>query len=340
MPIINADGSENLLEGKYTPAFPVLVVKENERVITDKNKDFKNLKTRSIDSKRGVKFKFLSDEFDRKLKKTKRLAFGVQLDPKLISAYDTYNNADGWQRDFIYYNITPNQTRGQFRYDFKDGLKSFKMVGDPMLAYNKIADQWDDPHINGITSGPQWTDGFFEFKVTCLVNGRNGVGAELIMPIGANPSDLFELTYTEIGGWFNSLYLLTGVSLKQMDLNLPILNWDLDQYSAAIRIGIEEVDLTTTTVLSESTTIKFANNFEVTGGIKEKVGLKFGASSETSQTQTYQRTFIQGNDQLGDVTINFADQIINSKLPFIDLYSLREYNTTWYSISFEPMRVQ
>ena len=87
VPIINSDGSEYILEGKYTPAFPILVIKENERVISDKNKDFKNLKTRSLESKKGAKYKFLDDEYDRKLKKSKRLAYASGLDPKLITAY-------------------------------------------------------------------------------------------------------------------------------------------------------------------------------------------------------------------------------------------------------------
>jgi hypothetical protein len=55
VPIVNPDGSEILLEGKYTPSFPVLVVKQNERIISDKYKSYNNLKTRSLSSKLGFK---------------------------------------------------------------------------------------------------------------------------------------------------------------------------------------------------------------------------------------------------------------------------------------------
>jgi hypothetical protein len=342
VPIINSDGSEYLLEGKYTPAFPVLVIKENERVISDKHKDFKNFKTRSLESKKGAKYRFLDDEFDRKIKKSRRFAFTSQLDPKLITAFNTYQNADGWQRDFIYYDITPGQTKGPFRFNFKDGIKSFRMIGDPMVAYNKLADQTDDPRINTpvINNASQWTGGAFEFKVICLVNGKNGVGAEIIKFFGATPQELFELTYTRRAIPTN-FFDLTGIALKQKDLETPVLNWDLDQYSASIKVSIEEVDLSTTTTISESFTSEFASNFGIDNGTLKKIGLKFGASLKTTQTQSYTRVFKQDNDPLGDVTVNFADNIIISRgTGIIPRYTTREYNSGFYSISFEPIKVQ
>ena len=102
------------------------------------------------------------------------------------------------------------------------------MIGDPLNAYNKLADQIDDPHYNYITQGAQWTGGFFEFKVTCLVNGKNGVGSELLTYFGATPSELFNLTYEDVGGWFNSVYVLTNITLGAKILNAPIINWDLN----------------------------------------------------------------------------------------------------------------
>jgi hypothetical protein len=98
--------------------------------------------------------------------------------------------------------------------------------------------------------------------------------------------------------------------------------------------------LTETTVLSETSTVKFASNFGIEGGIFQKIGLKLGGSFETSQT--YQRTFTQGNDALGDVIINFADKVIINQYLFSSgsLNETREYNFDWCSISFEPIKVQ
>jgi hypothetical protein len=348
VPIVNSDGSEIILQGKYTPGFPLLVVKESERVISDKHKDFKNLKTKAINSKRGSNFKFLSEDFDRKTKKSKRIAFGTQLPAKLLTAYDIYQNADGWQRDYIYYDISPNQTRGTFKYDFKDGITSFRMSGpSPMAAYNKIADQTGDPNYvtNASTSLPGWTGGFFEFKVTSLVNSRNGTGAEIIKYFGAIPSDLFSLSYGEFTLPFwgrETFYYVRDVYLNTKIFSLPIVNWDLNEYATSIKISIEEVDLTETTVLSETSTVKFASNFGIEGGFLTKLGLKLGGSFETTQTQTYQRTFTEGNDVLGDEIINFADKVIIDQYLYGggSLNQTREYDFAWCSISFEPIKVQ
>ena len=56
----------------------------------------------------------------------------------------------GWQRDYIYYNITPNTTKGPFNNNFKEHLVSFEMLGDPRTALNKIADQAGDPKYENI----------------------------------------------------------------------------------------------------------------------------------------------------------------------------------------------
>lgn len=343
VPIIDFDGTEKLLEGKYTPGFPVLVIKENERVIDEKHSDYGKFNSRILESKKGKKFKFISDSFDRKLKKNKRLVVGTNINPKLVQAYNTYLNTSGWHRDFIYYNITPTNTKGPFDYSFKDGLTSFTMVGNPDAAFQKISDQTGDPQINAVISGgaSQWSGGSFEFKVICLINARNGVGAELVTYFPAVPSELFGLTYTKIANnlFGPDVYGLVGVSLKKMPLNIPILNWDLNSYASSIKISIEEVDAVTTTTNSESSSVKFAENFAIDGGILQKIGLKLGANMESIQSQTYQRTSTLGNDYLGDVIVNFADNIIISEI-FSNVYDTREYTTGFYSISFEPIKVQ
>lgn len=343
VPIIDLDGSERVLEWRFTPAFPVLVIKDNERVISEKDRDFNNNSKRSFHSENGKKYKFTFDDFDAKRDKNKRFVNSDLLDSKLISAYNTYLNTDGWQRDEIYYDITPNQTRGAFNYDFKEKIRSFTLVGDPITAYNKIADQTDDPHINVVTSGSHWTGGNFDFKVISIINAKNGVGAEYTTGFGVSPNALFNLTYERIinDPWCScwDVYALTNVELKGMLLdNVELINWNLNEYATTIKISIEEVDLTTTTQLQESITVKFATNFGIDNGALKKIGLKFGGSLESSQVQSYQRTFTQANDELGSVIVNFADDVIVGQ-NFIK-YMTREYSTGYYSISVEPTRVQ
>lgn len=338
VPIINQDGTEEIIEAKYTPGFPIIVIKDNERVIVAKSKEFGKLKTRSLKNGNSIEFKFLDNCFDKTKNSKKGMMRTVAsniLDPKIITAYNTYAgaNVDGWDRDYIYYGITPTTPKGPFKYDFQESIKSFSLQGNPTAAYNKIADQTNDPKLL-ILGSSAWTGGNFEFKVRIIVNAKNGVGSEIIKYFNATPNDLFVVQSTKVLG---NLYAYSIKSLKQMPLNIPIFNWDLDQYASTIKIEIEEVDLTETTVLTDTRTVKFATNFNIEGTLL-KVGLKFGASLEQTTTHTVQKTFTQGNDQLGDVIVNFADKIIIGQMG--SDYTTREYNSGLYSISVEPMRVQ
>ncbi|GHB71526.1 hypothetical protein GCM10007390_26700 [Persicitalea jodogahamensis] len=344
VPII--DGTERILEWEYTPAFPVLVIKDNERVVSDKDREFSKKSTRQFLSKSGRKYRFTFDNYDKHKEKSKRIAFfGSDMDPKLLTAYNTYLNTDGWQRDYIYYDISPSQDRGVFNYDFKEKIKTFSLVGDPMTAYNKISDQTDDPRILQNTLHPtsSWTNGNFDFKVSTLINAKNGVGTGHVTAFGATPDDLFNLTYELVESYPFNYYRLTNVELDYYYIDnggLELINWDLNEYASSINIRIEEVDNTTTTHLQETSTVKFAANFAIEATVLKKIGIKFGASLENTQTQTYQRSFTQDNDLLGSVIVNFGDDVVLNTYGNGSTAHTREYATGYYSISVEPTRVQ
>lgn len=94
--------------------------------------------------------------------------------------------------------------------------------------------------------------------------------------------------------------------------------------------------------------MKFAANFNIdaTLGVKVKAGLKFGASLETTQTNTVQKTFTQGNDFLGEAIVNFADKVILGQTAVGWLggarWQTRDYTTGlgYCKFSIEPKRVQ
>ncbi|GIQ58403.1 hypothetical protein Flavo103_15390 [Flavobacterium collinsii] len=355
VPIINQDGSEEILGGQYVPGYPVVVLKDNERIISGNSSTSKNIKTSKIANINGVDYKFLDDCFDHaknEKNKTNRIVPLPFLDPKLVTAFGTYFNTDGWQRDYIYYGITPDSPKGPFKYDFQETIKDFALQGDPRAAYNKIADQTGDPTLaeggysiaGNYKFNTGWTGGNFEFKVRIIVNGKNGVGSEIIKYFNANGNDLFDYSFVAIRKSWPAyvVYELKINFLKHMSLNIPIFNWDLDQYASSIKIDIEEIDLTETTILTESRNVEFASNFgvDVSGGYKDyvKIGLKYGTSQKVNAVSTVQRTFTQGNDLLGDVIVNFADNVIISRQP--NTYATREYNSGLYSITVEPSKVQ
>lgn len=341
VPIINQDGSESIIEGKYIPSFPIIVIKDNERVIaSSSNSIYGKLKTRTFKNGNGISFKFLDDCFDKEKSikmQTSRSISSLLLDQKIIQANNIYQTNDGWHRDFIYYDITPSNPNGSFNYDFQETLKSFVLQGDPIAAYNKISDQTGDAKWDlqkGRLSSSSWSGGYFEFKVRTIVNAKNGVGSEIVKYFTARGDDLFDLVYRRVGLTF----IISSISLKKMSLNIPIFNWDIEQYATTVKIEIEEIDLTETFETTDTRAVEFATNFGIEGTLK-KIGLKFGASLKKNESVTTKKTYTQGNDLLGDVIVNFADKIIIGTGDF-DSYITREYSSGSYSISIEPARVQ
>ncbi len=358
VPLITPDLNLEVMPSDVIRGFPVIVVKNNERVVSNlENPNIRDLKTKTVFEKDGTLIKFWADSFDNENKKNISARLVKNLNPALVNAYNIYDqqnpNLDGWQRDFIYYKIQPSSPNGPFIYDFKEHLRSFSMTGDPTNAYNKISDQTGDPFFrnNHRINTSHWTGGFYEFKVRTIINAKNGVGNELINGFTVSPDQLFLLEYeTYTKGtlfWEKTYYRLKNISNQTIIVDIPLINWDLDEYASSIKIEIEEVDLTTTSVITDTRTVKFATNFgiDATFGIKTKIGLKFGASLETIQTHTVQKTFTQGNDFLGETIVNFADKVIigQTRLPiFGNMWLTREYTTGlgFCKFSIEPKKVQ
>lgn len=358
VPLITPELNLEMMPSDVIPGFPVIVVKNNERVVSNlENPNIRSLNTKTVFEKDGVIIKFWTDSFDNENDRNQSARLVRTLDPVLVSAYNIYDqqnpNLNSWQRDYIYYGIQPSAPNGPFIYDFQEHLRSFSMTGTPINAYNKISDQTGDPFFrnNHRINTSHWTGGFYEFKVRTIVNAKNGVGNELINGFTVSPDQLFLLeyeTYTT-GTWFweKTYYRLKNIYNQSILVDIPLINWDLDEYASSIKIEIEEVDLTTTTVITDTRTVKFATNFsiDVTLGTKVKTGLKFGASLETTQTHTVQKTFTQGNDFLGEAIVNFADKVIigQTTSPFFGTrWRTRDYTTGlgYCQFSIEPKKVQ
>lgn len=342
MPIIDTDGAEYLLSQEYTPGFPVVVLKENEGIISEKEKvkGYDKLKTRSFQNKRGETFRFVDDCYDYSKNKNVRVGLATDFDPKVITAYNTYLNVDGWQRDYIYYNITPNQTRGSVNLNFKEYIKSFRMIGDPIGAFNVISDHTNDPKYASSTRNPSspWSDGNFDFKVTMLINKKNGTAETINKLFTLNPSTLFKVNYVQnywLLGW---VYKVSSVELLTASVSdTPLFTWDLNEVAAQIKLSFEEVDPSTTVTQNKSVTEDIAANFEGSGTV-QKVGLKFGLVPKITITKSHSVVSQTGNDVLGDVLVNFGEKVIDSQSTLFGLpvYNTKEHSTGICSVSIEP----
>ncbi len=351
VPLITPENRLTSIPAGEIPGYPVLVIKDNERVVTNiESPNSSKLKTRVLYRKGGVEFKFWDNAFDNINKNiNKRVDYIWNIDPKIIEAKSIYTTNDGWHRDFIYYDITPNSPNGEFKADFQEHIRGFSLDGDAQAIYNRISDQAGDPTYNNghRINTSHWTGGYYEFKIKTLINSNNGLGNELINGFAVTPDELFNLEYETFtkgaSFWKKTYYRLKNISLKQYSLDLPLISWDLSKYSTSLKISVEEVDVPVSTVITETSTVKFAANFEYTisAEIKKilKIGQKFGASYEKIQNNTIVKTFSEGNDFLGETIVNFEDDIIVGYKDYINV-NTRDYSTGYCKFSVEPKRVQ
>lgn len=358
VPIYSADGTNFVLEAQYMPDFPVVVIKDNERIVSDRNvAQFSNLDTEIItEPTNDVQLRFADNNFNAKIAVNPPPSNGGSSYPRVDEihqqAYDVYKNytPGGWQRDYIYYGLTPTNTEGGIKPIYREELTLFKLQGDPQQAYYKIADQ-QDPHLitdyvpynNGFTG---WTDGSFEFGITLSYGAKNSnLGLELKKGFGVAPQDLFEVTYIPhpnvliANVWHVKKAVITG--LKTLDFYNNLNNkiqfsvWDLANYSNQFKIAFEEVDTTTTYTNTISATNKYNTNFSLdpTQGVLKKIGLKLGASYEHTQTNTYVTQYSDVSDDLKQADINFYDNVVNmvngQLIP-------NKYYTGWVEFEFRP----
>lgn len=215
---------EFLIPSNEIPKYPILVIKLNERIISV-NKVQKKKYLSACNTIDDTDIVFLSDVFDNtknesinrsisSMHSNERDRTGSIPDnmKKVYEAYDIYNPSNGWLRDYIYFDLTPQKTKGAFNLDFKESLVHFKLIGDPRTVMNKICDQTNDPRIDGnshehevdygdshygrpgTTIVTPWTDGFLEFKVKVYVANQLGISNELTTFFTVEPSALFKTT--------------------------------------------------------------------------------------------------------------------------------------------------
>jgi len=371
IPVIYSNGEEGVIEFDIIPTYPIVVVKENERIVkTSTNKSAKGSAV-TLRSGQTTSIEFIDDVFNNQNKINDDSELRARpLDSKynkLFSAFDVFGTSAGWQRDYIYYNLTPTVRERPYENAYMEQIVGFEMVGDGLGALRKISDQAGDPQAKdeipngGRDTHPRsiWTDGEFEFKVKIYLGTKSPIGTELITYFRAMPEQLFDLIYTRKNGAY---YKLTKAEPLRLNLSLPLFDWNLENYSSTIKIAIEEVDATQTSIVTSSTTVEFAANFEYSVGFGEvvKKGLKFGASVKQTRTNSFQISTTYGNDELGEVIVNFEDPIIVSKNdvntsmkicgprdqnciegpigPFIPDFN-KKYATGWYRIYIAPVKI-
>jgi hypothetical protein len=339
---------EVLVEAGFIPAFPTVVLKNNAWVVVAEG-----TRTRSaaLDNPNSdFIFEFVDEYFDnsKKEKQATTRQTTLIIDPRLREAFDIYERADGWQRDYIYYNLTPVNPTGRIVRTFEEHLTSFRFSSQitPEHALSLLTSEHNanDPKLllgSGSPPGYPWTKGHYKFNVGI---GSSTPGAPQFLEtfFVVNPEQLFEVTY-EISTQkflFVTLrsYRARVVGFKTAHPRVKLMNWDLSQYTPEVKISIAKENPSVTRTLTSTITTEYAGN--VSG--ETKSGLKFGESIKTTKVNSVQTVTREDDRKLGDVLLHFGDKVVLGQAGFFfgTTWRLREYDTGVYAITVMPVRVE
>ncbi len=327
---IDSFGDKKTFDHNEIPLFPIVVIKKSERIVLKSSRLRSSIQDNFtvLKANTGIEFVFDDEIFDNVKPKqiTTRLGSNTDIPSNMNKMFDAKrfkDQANIWQRDYIYYDINSVTGRGAFNENFGEHLYSFQLLGDPNGAYNGISDQTGDPRYNSsFVNGPRiwtpkWTDGEFEFWVNIKLASKTGVGDGIRKKFKAKGEQLFDLDLYYPPRNSGTVFVRGISKTKKFFLTQPmyLFSWDLEKFSETVKITIEEQDDPETITNSEKTTSTFATNFEfnVSIGEKEKVGAKFGATSTESQEVFYSIVTTKNADPLGDVYITFGQDVIISE---------------------------
>lgn len=265
-----------------------------------------------------------------------------------------------WQRDHVYYNLTNNDSTGPLNTNMQETIVSLRInreglrkisdqTGDPILTSNPnrtIEVPYGAPRadVHNLIQKNAWTDGKFEFRFDALINNKRGIGAVYSYYLPASPTDLFYIpnnyTLRTVNGTRQEalvVYRLSDEDLsgnsfsKELIVDIPIINWDLQSNAPIWKITVYETDSQETYTSKESVTNEFATNF----GLNLKIGFNFGVSNKETVTREVTVTRTVGEDDLGSVLVDFGDPIMIGGGRNKKLY---EYSNDYYTLKIIPTR--
>lgn len=364
------NGKEELnLEKGLVPDFHVFVVNENSRVIVPE----KGQNVKAMGTKASIMFK--SPNYDGSLKgqAATKSNPGV-VDPgvpgiKAIQAYMHFRLDDGsirqkaFQRDYIYYGITPEEKTGSLNRSVSEYISFIEV--DPN-AYFKISDQIrtgrpsDDPFIEHYETSQKksalsenelldrmWTKGSYDFRFEIITSTKENPQI-IYIPLKPNQLWNFNIEYTRIHStafrhskhtYKIDPYKFTSKRVYLNEKNISFGKWDLSEESIYRYVNIMEEDESIESTYSdtyESVRVKadkFNGDVKLTVGLGEGKSISGGASSEVTNSNTTKEsktiTIIrkEKSDPLGSIRIYFYDPIIDDLYMQLRHCEMHTYNT-------------
>ncbi len=361
------NGNEELKLAKgEIPNFHVFVVNENSRVVSPQcnPKDLKSA---------GAGFlRFKSPNFDGRLINLKQPAFrSVNADftvvgQKTIDAFSYFNKNDGsinqkaFQRDYVYYGITPSNPVGSLNNSVSEYISYIEVNPN---SYFTMADQRnttfnnDDPYIRkaettqykrGLSEAELldrlWTKGAYNLKFEIITSTMS---QPHIVYIPLRPDEIWDFhvenTYVHSTWFRHSKYTYkidpNKITSKKVFLDemVGLGKWNISEESLYRYVRIyeedESVEVTETETYDMSTALKF--NFSANGkvGVGLKVADNVNGWSAAVNLSTTEKLFKiiatkrkQDSDFLGKARMYFYDPLVNDVSLSTKMCSMRSYN--------------
>lgn len=313
------------------PNVPILVIKDNERVLVDNEKsnrlriaseDGEDLHVTST-SKGDLFFSSEAFKYDSR-KATIRSGAVIHKDRPYDDKYlqsGTFANLlrdMPWSalietpespRDYIYYGISTrsNITKGAFKGNaINEHICAFYVENPNSLNY--IADAARDNPTN-------WTEGRLEFCFDILFTGQDGKITSVRKMFTCKTSDLFGRNHK--GDFVSYCYYFNDAN------GIKIAPWDMQKYGDTWKIHVYEYDPGVQITRNIQVSSTFSSNFSAEAGATlfkvVKIGAKGGKSKSTTMTSSTQIVMTDTSDDLGEAILSFSDPIIINPYIYGDL---------------------
>ena len=352
------------------PACPFVVVKENERV-------------RYVQTKGGeAEYSFISDTFDaaKKRPETKYWhPFNPQvwyyygttgdtsnaiseetlesISPRTLTAYNEYYDLGGCPNDYIFYDMTGEDSTGHLRQDVRSRIYRFKLtdtniasiIDDPADDEELVTEIGSDDATGAGDLGSSYNDlvglflseGSLELRLDVITPTSTGGCSATHEYMNVRPKDLYAISQIKKEYWKSTAlkwYQDWLYSYEAEDIHAkwyypsqgPVLPvWNLNGGASQYCLLFTEEDSGATYKSSYTATTKYS---VTTTNTDDKTGIGTSTLIETTNTNTIDLQITYTSDDLGQFAINYEDHYIDGELG--DTYYLTTYGNSDSSIIF------
>ncbi len=317
--VINSSNESQWISQNDKPEFPVIVLKENERVGLLMSEASSNGRASSIFSNGEFSYHFLNDNGGENADNS-RYAASPNFDTKVRSAYTkSLNCSNCYHRDYIYYGISPSENidQGPFDSHFSEAVTE--------LQFESIT------ALQTVTSN--WTEGDLELHIIAMFIG------------GSSLTQLEKVYHVSQTAFYNedASHVKTIRADPLGSSPLVLVPWEMNVYGDKWKFNVIEYDPGTTTSVTTSHSTTNSSNFSYSTELSAviKIGSGYGSSTTTTDSESTTISTTTTSNQLGEAVLNWFDPVITSKVgpPIAPSYYTKTISTGAIILSVEPIRV-